>query len=218
MNVESRELSELSQIARQNCLVLRPHKGATPEQQEQAAGCLGKIAAAGAAQILGVEDGDIVELQRFRADHIRIRLREPAAAQAAIENMKADPTIFAGPDLPVKARQQVFDAVRALEKVGLRARMAGKSVKYMAAGSQTWEYVDPSNSRAMGSIQAAQQNRYHAQNQQQRQQLQIGDTQNTRSPMQRKRGGEQQIGSVSKRQQISRNKYQVVLSSPENST
>lgn len=43
-----------------------------------------------AAQLLQIETADIVEVQHFRTDHVRIRFREEAAVRAAYEAMKSD--------------------------------------------------------------------------------------------------------------------------------
>jgi GTP cyclohydrolase II len=85
LDTAQRELSELSQIIRQNCLVLRPHHGASWQQRETAKDILKDLKIVEAANMFQVPEQDIVELQHFREDHVRIRFREPSAAQAAYE-------------------------------------------------------------------------------------------------------------------------------------
>ena len=95
---------------------------------------------------------EIVELQHFREDHVRIRFREPSAAQAAYENMKADKGIFVGSDLAVSIRQSMHQAVHALSEAGLHVRMAGNMVKYRQEMEQPWQYVNPRDLTAIDTI------------------------------------------------------------------
>jgi hypothetical protein len=173
MDPQGKELRELSQIVRQNCLVLRPHNAGSLQESALGAAILRELTAKKAAELLEVQDADIVELQRFRDDHVRIRLREPAAVQAAFENMKGDTSIFVGSDLPVSGRQLIFTATQALRDAGLDVRMAGSMVKYRTAGSgESWLYVNPRDLEAVDDIVAGQQQ----QQQRPQQQLLQGET------------------------------------------
>lgn len=154
---DSRELEELSQIARQNSVVLRPHKAATQEQAREVTDILRELTVHKAAQLLQLEPAAIVEVQHFRTDHVRIRLREAAAVRAAHGALKADTGIYVGSDLSVGARQQTYEAAQALSRAGYTAKMAGSMVKYKDQGlpSSQWQYVNPRDRGAILSLTAA---------------------------------------------------------------
>jgi hypothetical protein len=110
------------------------HHEASPEQRSTVEDILKHLTVHEAAEVLQVPEADIVELQPFRGAHVRIRFREPCAARAAYENLKADTGIFVGSDLSVSSRQTMHQAVQALSAAGYQAKMAGNMVKYRAEG------------------------------------------------------------------------------------